>query len=176
MALWCLIPTERRAMGLLLGSTLRTAVWWYCWTFDTCRKLWHKSKYPSAWWASSTLLEVVCVPTSVTLSGFRRSLRGLLSWRSPLPQDPNTSGMGGRSLSYIRRPPSKRIMLLRPSASLRPPSHLVRRLFSSRRLMVWSSCFQNLFPTYRWDLLMEKVEQWRVHCQGWSYVPLKRLW
>ena len=175
MALWCLIPTERRAMGLLLGSTLQTVVWWYCWTFDTYRRRWHKFKYPSAWWASSTLLEVVCVPMSVTLSGFRRSLHGLLLWRSPLPQDPNILGMGRKSLFYIRRPSSKQIMLLGPSAFLWPPSHLVRRRFSSRRSMVWSNCFQNLSPTYRQNQIVEKTEQKRVHYQGQSCVLLKRL-
>ena len=151
-------PHWAKGHGAVIGVNSSDGCLMILWTFDTCRKLWHKSKYPSAWWASSTLLEVVCVPTSVTLSGFRRSLRGLLSWRSPLPQDPNTSGMGGRSLSYIRRPPSKRIMLLRPSAFLRPPSHLVRRLFSSRRLMVWSCSFRNLSPAYRQNQIVEKAE------------------
>ena len=145
---------------------LQTAVWWYCWIFGICRRLWHKSKRLFAWWASSTSLKSAYVPTIVILSGFRRSLRGLLSWRSPLPQGLNTLGTSRRSLSYIRRPSSRWIALLGPSTFLRPPFHLVRRYFSSKRLTACSNYFRNLSPTHRRNLLVEKAEQKRVRYQG----------
>ena len=111
-----------------------------------------------------------------TLSVFCRSLRGFLSWRSLLPQDLNTLDMGERSLSCTRRPLSKRITLLGPSTFLRLPFRLVRHHFSSRRLMVWSNCLQELSPAHWWNLLVEKAEQKIAHCRGWSCVLLKRLW
>ena len=111
-----------------------------------------------------------------TLSVFCRSLRGFLSWRSLLPQDLNTLDMGERSLSCTRRPLSKRITLLGPSTFLRLPFRLVRHHFSSRRLMVWSNCLQELSPAHWWNLLVEKAEQKITHCRGWSCVLLKRLW
>ena len=176
MVPWCLIPTKQMTIGLSLGSTLRTVVWWHCWTFDTCCRFWHKSRHHSAWWASSTLLELACVPTTVTLSGFRRSLCGLLSWWNPLPQDPNTLDIGKRSLSCTRHHLSKRIALLRPSTFLWFPFRLVRHHFSSKRLMVWSNYLQELYLAHWQNLLVEKAKQKRVHCRGWSYVLLKRLW
>ena len=163
------------AIGLSLGSTLRTTIWWRCWTFDTCHKFWHKSGRLSVWWASSTLLKWVCVPTTVTLSGFWKSLHGFLLWRSPLPQDPNTLDMGGRSLSCTRHPLSKQIALLGSSTFLRLPFHLVRHNFSSKRLIVWSNCLQELSPAHWRNLLVEKAKQKRVHCWGWSYVLLRWL-
>ena len=164
------------AIGLSLESALWTVVWWYCWTFGICRKFWHKSRHPFSWWASSTLLELVCVPMTVTLNGFHKSLHVFRSWRSPLLQDPETLGMGRRSLSCTRHPSSRRIVLLRPSAFLWPLSHLVRLRFLSKRLTAWSSRFQNLSPAHRRNLLVKKAKKKRVHYQGQSHALLKWLW
>ena len=153
-------------MGLSLGSTLRTAVWWYCWTFDTCHRLWHKYGRPSAWWPNSILPALVCAPMTLTPNGFCKSLHVPLSWRSSLLQDPSTLSMGGRSLSCTRRLLLRRIALLVPSASLRPPFRLVRCHSLSMKLTVWFSFFQDLSPTLRSNLLVEKAEQKRVHYQG----------
>ena len=159
IAPWCLIPTEQTTMGLSLGSILRTTVWWYCWTFDTCHRLWHKSGHPSAWWPSN-ILSALSTP-----NGFRKSFRVPLSWRSLLLQDPSTLSIGERSLSCTRRPLLRRIVLLVPLASLWPPFCLVRRHSLSMKLTVWFSCFQDLSLTLRSNLLVEKAEQKRVHYQ-----------
>ena len=89
-------------------------------------------------------------------SGSHKSLHGLLLWHSSLLRGLSILGTGGRSLSYIRCPLSGRIALLGPSAFLQPPYYGVVCRFSSRRLKVWSSCFQNLSPAHRWDLSMVK--------------------
>ena len=95
MAPWCLIPIERMAMGLSLGSTFRTAVWWYCWTFDTCRRLWHKLARSFAWWASNIPLKSACVLMIVPPSGFRKS-----------PHDMTYSASSGpKHLRYRREKP-----------------------------------------------------------------------
>ena len=70
-------------------------------------------------------------------------------WHRPLLRSLNTSCMGGRSLSCTRCPLLEQIMLLGPLTSSRLPYRLVMRRFLSRRLLVWSSCFQNLSPAHQ---------------------------
>ena len=112
----------------------------------------------------------------LTPNGFCKSLRVPLSWRNLPLQYLSTLDMDRRSLFYTGHLLSRRTSLPRPSAFLRPPSRLARCHSSSMKLTVWSNYFQNLSPTRRRNLSMEKAEQKRVHYHEWSYVLLKQPW
>ena len=119
-------------------------VWWCYWTFETCRRFWHKLVHPSAWWATNILLWSAYAIVILHLSGFCKSPRELLSWHILLPRGLSISNKGGRSLFCIKHPSQGRIVRLGPSASLWRPSRPEAFHFLGRRLMAWSNCFQSL--------------------------------
>ena len=111
----------------------------------------------------------------LTPNGFHKFPRVPLSWRGLPLQHLSTSNMDGKSLFCTRHLLSRRTVLPRPSVFSQPPFCLARYHSSNTKLTVWSSYFQNLSPTHRQNLLVEKTKQKSVHYQGWSYFLLKRL-